>query len=342
MSWVQIIYVVLAIQTLFFFLHFTGNWFIMKVVVEFGQVCFHIALCIVESSIKWICPWLWQRKNLKKELILITGAASGIGRLIALRLAKKGCRLVLWDIDFPSLQSVTNEIREEGGEVYLYRCNVRHSEEVYVTAKRVQDEVGDITVLFNNAGVVTGKKLLSCSDEEIIRTFDVNSIAHFWTIKAFLPSMLENNHGHIVSTASLAGFIGLTGMVDYCASKFAAVGLMESLSREVHASGATRVQFTTVGPSLISTGMFVGCRFRFPNLPGFAILDPEYVASRIIDAVERNQQYLLLPFGSQLAVLAKQLIPVKGIDMLLGFLGGHRAMDTFVGRGKKVVDQNAN
>ena len=91
---------------------------------------------------------------------------------------------MLWDIDFPSLQSVTDEIKGEGGKVYPYRCNVRHPEEVYVTAKRVKEEVGDITVLFNNAGVVTGKKLLSCSDEEIVRTFDVNSIAHFWVIKS--------------------------------------------------------------------------------------------------------------------------------------------------------------
>ena len=62
----------------------------VKLVVEFAQVCFHLAVCVVESSIKWICPWMRQRKNLNKELVLITGAASGIGRLIALRLAKKG------------------------------------------------------------------------------------------------------------------------------------------------------------------------------------------------------------------------------------------------------------
>ena len=67
----------------------------------------------------------------------------------------------------------------------------------------------------------------------------------------------------LFSIASIAGFVGLAGVVDYCASKFAAVGLMESLSREIHASGVTGVQFTTVGPSLITTGMFAGCKFRY-------------------------------------------------------------------------------
>ena len=74
--------------------------------------------------------------------------------------------------------------------------------------------------------------------------------------------MLENNHGHIISTASIAGFVGLAGVVDYSASKFAAVGLMESLSREIRASGGTGIRFTTVAPSLITTGMFEGCKYR--------------------------------------------------------------------------------
>ena len=82
------------------------------------------------------------------------------------------------------------------------------------------------------------------------------------TIKEFLPSMLQRNRGHIVSTASIAGCTGLAGAVDYCSSKFAAVGLMESLRRELASQGKTGIHFTTVCPSLISTGMFDGVRFR--------------------------------------------------------------------------------
>ena len=104
-------------------------------------------------------------------------------------------------------------------------------------------------MVINNAGVVSGKPLLHCSDQSIQRTFDVNVLAHFWVkfierrsivlfffvlfskiIKAFLPAMIEKNSGHIVNIASAAGLVGAAGLVDYCSSKFAAVGLHESLT----------------------------------------------------------------------------------------------------------------
>lgn len=82
------------------------------------------------------------------------------------------------------------------------------------------------------------------------------------TIKEFLPSMVQRNHGHIVSIASIAGCVGLSGAVDYCSSKFAAVGLMTSIRQELASQGKTGIQFTTVCPSLITTGMFDGVKFR--------------------------------------------------------------------------------
>ena len=82
------------------------------------------------------------------------------------------------------------------------------------------------------------------------------------TVKEFLPSMLQHNRGHIVSIASIAGCVGLAGAVDYCSSKFAAVGLMASLRQELASQGKTGIQFTTVCPALINTGMFDGVRFR--------------------------------------------------------------------------------
>lgn len=92
-------------------------------------------------------------------------------------------------------------------------------------------------------------------------------LLHFYssvqTIREFLPSMREHNHGHIVSIASIAGCVGLAGAVDYCSSKFAAVGLMESLYQELSSTGAHGVQLTTVCPSLITTGMFEGVKFRW-------------------------------------------------------------------------------
>ncbi|EGI58184.1 Short chain dehydrogenase/reductase family 16C member 6 [Acromyrmex echinatior] len=108
--------------------------------------------------------------------------------------------------------------------VYAYKCNVADREEVLRVAKKVKEEVGDVTILINNAGIVFVKSFLNQSPDEIIRVIDVNVIAHYWTLKAFLPNMIKKNHGHIVAISSVAGlFIGCYGTV-YSPSKFAIKG----------------------------------------------------------------------------------------------------------------------
>ena len=91
-----------------------------------------------------------------------------------------GCKVVMWDIDQDKLHDVVNEIKAFGGVVFPYECNLRNKDEIYKTAERVKEEVGKVSLLVNNAGIVTGKKLLDSTDDEILSTFDVNSFAHFW------------------------------------------------------------------------------------------------------------------------------------------------------------------
>ena len=88
--------------------------------------------------------------------------------------------MVIWDINSDELEAVAKEIEAAGGVAHFYKCNVRERHEIYKTAKKVREEVGEVSLLVNNAGIVTGKKLLETSDEEIMATFDVNSLAHFW------------------------------------------------------------------------------------------------------------------------------------------------------------------
>lgn len=112
-------------------------------------------------------------------------------------------------------------------------------------------------MLINNAGVVSGRALLDTPDELIERSFSVNTLAHFWTVKAFLPTMLENDHGHIVSIASMASHVGIPKLIDYCASKFAAFGFDEALRLELEVMGAEGVHTTAICPYFIQeTGMF--------------------------------------------------------------------------------------
>lgn len=114
-----------------------------------------------------------------------------------------------------------------------------------------------VTLLFNNAGVVSGRALLDTPDHLIERSFSVNTLSHFWTVKAFLPTMLEKDHGHIISIASMAGYVGIPKLIDYCSSKFAAVGFDEALRLELEMLGADGVHTTVICPYFIqATGMF--------------------------------------------------------------------------------------
>ncbi|XP_002735961.1 17-beta-hydroxysteroid dehydrogenase 13-like, partial [Saccoglossus kowalevskii] len=195
-------------------------------------------------------------KSLEGEIVLVTGAGSGIGRQMAINFAKQGCRLVIWDMNKHGGDETAEQITNLGATAHSYRCDVTNKDEVYRLAEQVKKDVGSVTILVNNAGVVAGKNLLDCPDELILRSMNVNAISHFWTIKAFAPSMVAKNHGHIVTIASLAGSCGTPKMVEYCASKFAAVGLHEALQYEFIKEGYDGIKMTLVQPYLINTGLF--------------------------------------------------------------------------------------
>ena len=119
--------------------------------------------------------------------VLITGAASGIGKLLAQRLAESGARLVLWDIDRQGLDQAKAELADAGHSVETYPCDLSDHEEIKSVAAQTLAEGDPIDILINNAGIVSGKSLLELSDAEIERTFQVNTLALFWTVRAFLP-----------------------------------------------------------------------------------------------------------------------------------------------------------
>ena len=169
-------------------------------------------------------------------------------------------------------------------------------EQVYARADEVRAAAGDVDVLVNNAGIVSGRPLLELSDERIERTFAVNTLALFWTTKAFLPAMKARGSGHIVTVASAAGLIGTARETDYAASKFAAVGFNEALRQELRRSGSG-VRTTVVCPYYIDTGMFKGVKTRFPLL--LPVLKEQDVADRVLKAIQRDQPQVQMPFMVQ-------------------------------------------
>ncbi|KAL4635228.1 epidermal retinol dehydrogenase 2 [Arapaima gigas] len=304
----------------------------MNFLLETLQVFFLSFYYILEAFVKWFLPS--KKKNVVGETVLVTGAGSGIGRLMALEFAARWATLVLWDISKEGIRETAKLVKERSSaRVHTYVCDCSDKDDVYRVADQVKREVGDISILINNAGIVTGKKFMDAPDNLIVKTVEVNAMAHFWTYKAFLPAMVANNHGHLVSIASSAGLIGVTGLADYCASKFAAVGFAESVALELQAMGKVGIKTTIVCPFFINTGMFDGCSTKWPRL--LPILDPNYVVKKIMHAILTDQVYLFLPRSLYVTMVLKNILPTK-LGVLLGqYLGAFNFMDSFKGHGKK-------
>ncbi|KAF6101038.1 short chain dehydrogenase/reductase family 16C member 5 [Phyllostomus discolor] len=273
------------------------------------------------------------RKNVAGEIILVTGAGSGLGRLLALKFARLRAVLVLWDVNEEGNEETRRMAQDEGAtRAYAYTCDCSRKEEVYRLADQVKKEVGDVSILINNAGIVTGRKFLNCPDELMEKSFDVNFKAHLWTYKAFLPAMIANDHGHLVCISSSAGLIGVNGLADYCASKFAAFGFAESIFMELFAQKITGIKTTIVCPFFIKTGMFEGCTTGCPSL--LPILEPEYAVRKIVDAILQEKTYLCIPRFIYFMMFLKSILPIKMGLLLAEYMGIFSVMNGFTGKKK--------
>eukprot|EP00992_Anisonema_acinus_P012256 TRINITY_DN8006_c0_g1_i1.p1 TRINITY_DN8006_c0_g1~~TRINITY_DN8006_c0_g1_i1.p1 ORF type:complete len:299 (-),score=56.45 TRINITY_DN8006_c0_g1_i1:100-996(-) len=268
-------------------------------------------------------------RNLQGEVVVITGGGSGIGRLTGQRMAALGCRVAVWDLNAAAAKETADLITVAGGEARAYAADVSRAPAVQTAAAQTVGDFGRVDILINNAGIVSGKKLLDVPDGLAAKTMDVNTTAHFWTVKSFLPGMLDRNHGHIVTIASAAGLVGVAGLADYCASKFGAVGFNESIRFELRKLGKQGVATSCICPFYINTGMFQGVQTRFPLL--LPILEPDYVVDKIVQAVQQRREMVFLPRILRLTALGR-FLPVPVNDALLEFLGVSNTMDEFTGR----------
>ncbi|CAF0837210.1 unnamed protein product [Rotaria sp. Silwood1] len=270
-------------------------------------------------------------KSVRGEIILVTGAGSGLGRGTAKRLASLGATVVLWDVNERGNEETKQQILNEwpDAKVYSMKVDLCNREDIYRVAQQVRDQVGDVTIVINNAGVVSGKPLLDLDDASIQRTFDVNIIAHFWVLKSFLGPMLASNRGHIVTIASGAGIFGVGKLTDYCSSKYAAIGLHDSLTAELKQQKKDGVHTTVICPVFINTGMFHGVRASAASVE---VLDENYVCDSIVDAIRKNKRLVMLPPHTTLFYILKGLLPDECLDRFMNFFGLSTAMDTFVGR----------
>jgi len=286
---------------------------------------------VIERLVKIVLPQKMFEKNISGQVVLITGGGSGIGRLMCLRFARLGATVVTWDINKLGNEETVDMIKKEGNRAFSYTVDMSSKDDIYRTAEKTKEDVGPVTILVNNAGIVSGTAVLDTPDNKIVKTFEVNILAHFWTIKAFLPDMIKHKLGHIVNVASLAGHSGTNKLVDYCSSKFAAVGLDEAFRVEMFVQGhSDYIKTTVVCPYYISTGMFAGVQSKI-----IPILVPEFVADSVVSATLTNKEVLLLPWWSFILICLKSVVPEPAFIRLSQAFGFNCSMDQFEGRVKK-------
>ena len=264
-------------------------------------------------------------KDFKGKRVLITGGASGIGKIMGRLFLEKDAILILWDINQSKIDETVEEFSKLG-EIHGYNVDISDLEQIKSASALVASSIGTVDVLINNAGIVVGKYFQDHTSTEIVRTMNINANAPMLVTLEFLPAMIKQNSGHVCNIASSAGLISNPRMSVYAASKWAVIGWSDSVRIEMQRQKID-IGVTTVTPYYINTGMFDGVRSLIP------ILNPETVARKIVGAIEKNRIILSMPFSMHFIRFSQGLLPIWLFDWFTGsVLGIYKTMDHFTGR----------
>ncbi len=264
--------------------------------------------------------------------VLVTGGANGIGKLMALKCLQEGAaNLVIWDINEENLRKTQKEFSSKGYKnITTFVVDVANVDDIERAATEVLLEIGNIDILFNNAGIVAGKQTFweySARDIEKTIAVNVNGVMH--VTRVFLKDMINQRRGHIVNIASASSYIPLPHGSVYASSKWAVLGWSESLRLELEEEGGD-LHVTTVCPSYIDTGMFKGVKAPL----FFPLLEPEETANRVIQSLKKNEIILILPDTLNLLPILKGVFPTGIFNKVASFLGVYTSMNSFEGRPK--------
>ncbi len=247
-------------------------------------------------------------KNFNSKVAAITGAASGMGRTLALELAQRGCHLALSDVNEAGLAETARLAKLHGVNVTTARLDVADRTAMFAWADQVAADHGQVNLIFNNAGVALGAFLDMVTPEDFQWIMGINFWGVVWGTQAFLPHLKKSGEGHVVNTSSLFGLLASPTQGTYNASKFAVRGFTESLRQELDMANCC-VSATSVHPGGIRTNIAMAARMdnslqektgqdaeaaraRFDKL--LNITTAESAARQILRAVERNQRRVLV------------------------------------------------
>jgi len=246
-------------------------------------------------------------RELRGRTALVTGASSGIGRLLALRLAEKGARVALVARRAELLCDLASEIRRRGGDSLAVPCDVADPAQVQAASTRVLEHYGELDLLVNNAGYGHHRSFLEWELADIERMMRVNYLGAVTFTKALLPQMVARRSGWIVFVASVAGKIAVPDESAYVATKFAMVGFAEAVSLEVEDAG---VHVLTVCPGAIRTPFFDDEALeRMPPVARRTMVEPELLVERILKALARGKREITHPRFMALGYVVRAVAP---------------------------------
>lgn len=249
-------------------------------------------------------------RDVAGEVVLVTGAGHGIGREVALQMAKLGSIIICVDKNIENNKATVAKIKCEGGFAWHYECDVSDRDQVGIMAERVRREVGDVNILINNAGIMINKQFMLQTDEEVINTINVNLMGQIWVLRQFLPAMVKMDRGSIIFMCGLPGHAGAPNMLPYSASKFAIRGAMESLYVELRQNyPGNQLHLMLVSPFIVETGMVKSSRIRFPGMMG--AVDAPTAADKIVTNMRRRAAIVFIPEGLYYISNIVRILPAK-------------------------------
>ncbi|KAI6228266.1 hypothetical protein M3Y95_00604600 [Aphelenchoides besseyi] len=253
----------------------------------------------IVDSVRALLPTSWlHHKSLNGKLVLLTGAAGGIGTSLCHEFIRHGARLALWDVNSEDLEKLKSKLQKSGASVHTYVVDVGDKNKIYETIEQIRKECGEIDILFHNAGSSGNGHSFSANlkrevnDHALELSYRVNFLAHAHMVNAVLPTMLHRREGHIVATASGGGHIALSTLPDYTATKTALVAYMECLTDDLDAQ-QSNIKTTVISPTYVRTPFIRG----FENKSWFTwMLEPDELARRVVEAIQINQKVLMMPW----------------------------------------------
>ncbi|KAJ5964698.1 uncharacterized protein N7479_004574 [Penicillium vulpinum] len=252
------------------------------------------AICLISRLGKWLDHRMLNNSvsdvyDWNREVVILTGGSNGIGRRIAELLGARDIKVAILDISLPATDDVLpNSVR-------YYQCDITSTTAIGDVATRIRASFGRPSILINNAGICTTKTILKTTPAQTRHVFEVNTLAHYWLAHEFLPDMIEANHGMVVTVASLAGYIATPNMVDYSASKAAALAFHEGLAAEL----VTRYHAPRIRTVLVTQG-FTRTNFLGDLTPEDTwlnpLLYPETVAEELVRQVLKGESgHIVVP-----------------------------------------------